>query len=718
MTAPGSIPDTSAPVSGISAPTNPYAAPGVLGVPQAALDAASAPLTSPAPGAPMLPPLAQAAISGVKDAGSTLAGALGYEAPAVPKLTEMLAQHPPTQPMLPPNVVSGDEGDAIGDVRQGLKLAELAKRDPDLYTAINAQRDEAATARAATAQKDDATRELARASADHDAYLKSMATSQQATQQLMTDATALGNAKVDPDRWWGSRSTGQKIGAYVAAIAGGLNSPNTGGRNMGLDQINKEIDNDIDAQKATLSNRHAALGLRQSAIGQMVAQSGDLYRAQETFRVAAHEQVIRQLQAEQAQYDPRGTTAQHIGQAIVQQRAIQQKAINDFQAQSLKSQLEVSKFALDQQDKLAGQKAKNRELDLSAWKTSVDQQQHQLEHQDREADIAQREKDRAIARETAADAKAEKKEGLTIGNGFDGNLKNGTDANAPDYYAPDEATAAKIRPMIAGANEVNRLTNQLAREIKDWGGQSDTIQGPKWQKIQSDKEALIFALHATSGIEGFRPGTAEMLDKLAGNVDPTSFLKTATPGILEARDNVNSSINATLGTMPGGFKGRYEPPDTSTIAPPRLDELDELGQTLNGNGKVAPKNAAEVSAQANEGMGTSPIQGAYNASKYLSDRIAGKASTIPDSQMDAFHGLQLALTAGNAKQQQKATQILSTLVDKAPTVELQNYAAWMLQNNAVSRTPLPADGDDEPVRQSAPIEAPLYDMTPKKKAKP
>jgi hypothetical protein len=54
---------------------------------------------------------------------------------------------------------------------------------------------------------------------------------------------------VDPDRFWKSRDTGSKISSSIGLILSGIGSAMTGQPNMAMQNINRAIENDIDAQK-------------------------------------------------------------------------------------------------------------------------------------------------------------------------------------------------------------------------------------------------------------------------------------------------------------------------------------------------------------------------------------------------------------------------------------------------------------------------------------
>lgn len=60
--------------------------------------------------------------------------------------------------------------------------------------------------------------------------------------------------KVDPEHFWNSKSSGQKVLAGIAIALGGIGGAYTGkGGNVAMDIINKAIDNDIDAQKFNIT---------------------------------------------------------------------------------------------------------------------------------------------------------------------------------------------------------------------------------------------------------------------------------------------------------------------------------------------------------------------------------------------------------------------------------------------------------------------------------
>lgn len=252
------------------------------------------------------------------------------------------------------------------------RTTDLANLPDEAYAASKAQFEEGKRQMSAAEFAARATKNASDEQANYKAFIDSQEVARKAGEQVQIDATKLANTKVDPERWWASRSTGQKIAGYISAIVGGLvQSGRTGnGRNVGMDMIQKSIDDDVEAQKANIANQREALGVKRSAVGDMYSQSNNLFHASETHRVAAWNNVIGQLEAESQNYDPQGTTRFRIADAIRDARARRQAAIFSIMQQTQKSYLEAQKFLLDQ-EKLKEQTRHSKAEEGVAWKNAT-----------------------------------------------------------------------------------------------------------------------------------------------------------------------------------------------------------------------------------------------------------------------------------------------------------------------------------------------------------
>lgn len=102
--------------------------------------------------------------------------------------------------------------------------------------------------------------------------------------------------KIDPDRFWSSKSLGQRASAMVGLLLGGVAVGVGGGENPAMVAIDKAIDRDIDAQKTNLQKKQ----WEASELGQLYEtrrkQLGDDMAARNEVKAAALAQIKRQAQ--------------------------------------------------------------------------------------------------------------------------------------------------------------------------------------------------------------------------------------------------------------------------------------------------------------------------------------------------------------------------------------------------------------------------------------
>lgn len=114
--------------------------------------------------------------------------------------------------------------------------------------------------------------------------------------KIADEIEAIGNTKIDPNAFFNNKSTGDKILAALAVGMGTYGAAMSGGENVAFKIIKGAIDNDIDAQKANLANRRAAVGDKQNALGQLQQKfDGDLKMAEIVYRAGALENVANKF---------------------------------------------------------------------------------------------------------------------------------------------------------------------------------------------------------------------------------------------------------------------------------------------------------------------------------------------------------------------------------------------------------------------------------------
>lgn len=82
-----------------------------------------------------------------------------------------------------------------------------------------------------------------------------------------TLAQAFMQNKIDPDRYWNSKSTLGKLSAGIAMGLGGIAAGVNGGSNLVMDQFNKAVNNDIDAQKSEQGKSMSLWKMNREAFG-------------------------------------------------------------------------------------------------------------------------------------------------------------------------------------------------------------------------------------------------------------------------------------------------------------------------------------------------------------------------------------------------------------------------------------------------------------------
>lgn len=80
-------------------------------------------------------------------------------------------------------------------------------------------------------------------------------------QELQQNQSQIMNQKVDPNRLWSTAGTGNKIAAALGLLVGGMGAGLTGQPNAALQVLNKQIDRDVEAQKANLGKQQTLFSM-------------------------------------------------------------------------------------------------------------------------------------------------------------------------------------------------------------------------------------------------------------------------------------------------------------------------------------------------------------------------------------------------------------------------------------------------------------------------
>lgn len=693
-----------------------------MGLPPLPADDGSAALPAPPP---MLPPDPGGGGGGLHPA---VAQALGLQPPASfapppgtpepPPITPPLTLPSARPPEPPPNTNPPRNQDFTVDGRTGApvppsapKSAPVAKPaapsrlpGPDQQFAAASGAQDAATADAQRAninatssaaveadsqvanytQHDaDAQRIQGELKAAQDDYLKTHAEKQGIVDSLYKQAD---NYKIDQNKYWKDAGVGSHVGWYVAMALGGLGNAFLGVNNPGQGaaenpaikalqaKMKESVEMQID-QRSQLKER-----------GARAEHQLDKYDAFSKDRQAIISGRLGELDHVLAQ-NVMATAAKYKSANVM---AAGQKIAADLEQQSAEKKQAAAQFAAtyDTQKRQIGATYAGQAQAERHFQAQMGMEQQKIDLQT----MGELRKEAQAMKGAAAKTHVERGiGGLTI----DGKPLAADGSNG--FLAPSDKEAEKLREQKAGIDSVNQFVNQMSRGIDEHGGASKFLQSPEYQSMIANKEALKFALHQAYGVEGFRPGIFEELDKALGSTDPTSFLRSAVPGLKTARDAVNANFTNKLRVMDERFKGEYKPEDTSSPPAPGDTVDDKQLKIILGDRKDDP------------GAVFDPVTGKYEP------KIAGMYHVDPDFKGDAplaetrsviavgqqYPNLgagQAALLRINAEQLKSPDQVVAkhaaAVLDaatRADNSDVRDYAQQLLTDNIGTSVPLPTE---------------------------
>jgi hypothetical protein len=113
----------------------------------------------------------------------------------------------------------------------------------------------------------------------------------------------IANTKIDPGRFWANKSTGEKIATGIGLFFGGiaqglLKTPS----NQVLDNLNKAIQNDIDAQKSNYNISHDTAEAAKTAYGMALQKTGDERQADAIAHAGLLDKIAMDIKARAAGY--------------------------------------------------------------------------------------------------------------------------------------------------------------------------------------------------------------------------------------------------------------------------------------------------------------------------------------------------------------------------------------------------------------------------------
>ena len=114
-------------------------------------------------------------------------------------------------------------------------------------------------------------------------------------QDFAASSKALGKMSLDPNRFWASRTTGQKVATFIGLAFGGFLQGARGGTNPAMDALNTQIDRDIKAQEFAYGAQKDATQGKMTAFALAMQKYNNADAARAMARVSALDGIQAQI---------------------------------------------------------------------------------------------------------------------------------------------------------------------------------------------------------------------------------------------------------------------------------------------------------------------------------------------------------------------------------------------------------------------------------------
>lgn len=409
----------------------------------------------------------------------------------------------------------------------------------------------------ANQQRDALIEEARRSRADADRNAQQLqeahAKAQVQTDQIVTEATALANKEIIRDR----RSTGRKFADVLLAAAGGLVAGANGGPNVGLQLVLKRMEDDVQGQKDDIGRKQSLLGMRKNFVAEELARSGDMFKAQEMYRLALHDSAIAEINNEAMKYNPNGTRAIQLAKLKLGIAQSKQAAVDSIFQRNLKlahDQAQIEGMLIDnaqKRAKLAGMGAGGgptfapTEKDFASVtpppgfkgtpKQWIDLRNSYLEGKVKEQTVAsggelgKEQRDREL-----------KRGGLGL---FDYDKTTGQKVEFVPHGTDTEV--AEFRNRNTGTPEIAHLLDEAMSIRTGWT--SDKLKSDENVRLKAIMGRVMVAAKKAETLGAITESDLKLIEGIAGTGDFTSW-RGVEAGVNQARKNlIDNWRNAAIG---------------------------------------------------------------------------------------------------------------------------------------------------------------------------
>lgn len=445
-------------------------------------------------------------------------------------------------------------------------LHQMALRHPQEFAAYSQAHD---AARASEQRQQEAV--VARKNAEQEEQNYADLRASQAKADQVRDEVA--NTRIDANRWRESRSVPQSIAAFLSVVVGGLYQARKGGPNIGLEIINKAIDQDIAEQESNLANKRGVLAeMREAGMSR--------FQSQQAYRTAVYARAKEDLLTKLQDFDPRGTTAlegakhayqfdMQIAQAaeLARQQALKEGLTAAKERREMLKSMDEHGEAQDKhalaQRKLAGggtgakqspEYFVSRGLMPPPVPMTDKEYKAWLGNRKAGAEVTKADQE-ALAGQSQGMSKEEAERGIA-------GLKQKDDKPFIAQGTPEKV--AGVRDRVAATKTVVRILDQIGRTRTGWS--PDVTKSTEWKQLKADWAAAKGVAKDVLGLGALSGPDEALIENYLGGLDPTG-IRDPGPGLKRARQNM---VNMTGDVLTGvGYDGKFDIPE------PKLNAVEE-----------------------------------------------------------------------------------------------------------------------------------------------
>lgn len=168
-------------------------------------------------------------------------------------------------------------------------------------------------------------------------------------QRRQANIQDINNQHIDPSHYYESLSSGQKAMTAIGLILGGIGG--MGHQNMALDFLNKQIDRDVEAQKANLGKKETLLSANFKEAGDLRdaeamtrVNMADIYTNQLQQRAVQLQGPMAQARAQQAASQLQMKVAPELGQLT--QKVAMGKMLQSMQSQNMSPESKIQMYQM------------------------------------------------------------------------------------------------------------------------------------------------------------------------------------------------------------------------------------------------------------------------------------------------------------------------------------------------------------------------------------